>query len=180
MIEQNMRAIGTEERTYIAHKLLQARFLEFIEEPRRALEIYAQAAEQSEKVVDGCRDQLRQELALQEERKRTNQKALGSDAYHRKAETTPEEGEEGDDEDKTGRVAWCRNQIREALEIQHTATFSMASVYYQIKTNETLTEPESEDFALLERKETELYDQAKLIRKEVGLLNSLWLVVSTT
>jgi E3 ubiquitin-protein ligase SHPRH len=47
------------------------------------------------------------------------------------------------------------------------ATFFQANGYFQIKSNEAFTAPDSEDFKNLEKLETEGYERAKNIRKEI-------------
>jgi E3 ubiquitin-protein ligase SHPRH len=47
------------------------------------------------------------------------------------------------------------------------ATFFQANGYFQIKSNEAFTAPDSEDFKNLEKLETEGYERAKNIRQEI-------------
>jgi hypothetical protein len=47
------------------------------------------------------------------------------------------------------------------------ATFFQANGYFQIKSNEAFTTPDSEDFKNLEKLETEGYERAKNIRQEI-------------
>jgi E3 ubiquitin-protein ligase SHPRH len=47
------------------------------------------------------------------------------------------------------------------------ATFFQANGYFQIKSNEAFTVPDSPDFKNLEKLETEGYERAKNIRQEV-------------
>ena len=46
-------------------------------------------------------------------------------------------------------------------------TFFVANAYYQIKTDETKTKPESDDFSELQEKEELSYERAKILRKEL-------------
>ena len=46
-------------------------------------------------------------------------------------------------------------------------TFFVANAYYQIKTDETKTKPESDDFSKLQEKEESSYERAKILRKEL-------------
>ena len=46
-------------------------------------------------------------------------------------------------------------------------TFFVANAYYQIKTDETKTKPDSDDFAELQEKEELSYERAKILRKEL-------------
>ena len=60
-----------------------------------------------------------------------------------------------------------RNRLRAALEIQHMAAFFEANGYYQIKSNEALTLPDSLEYKNLEKLEMEGYERAKTIRREI-------------
>lgn len=46
-------------------------------------------------------------------------------------------------------------------------TFFVANAYYQIKTDEEKTKPESDDFTKLQEKEETSYERAKILRKEL-------------
>lgn len=46
-------------------------------------------------------------------------------------------------------------------------TFFVANAYYQIKSDESKTKPESDDFCELQRKEESSYERAKTLRKEL-------------
>lgn len=58
-------------------------------------------------------------------------------------------------------------RLRSALEIQHWAVFFCANALFQIKTNPDMTAPDSDEFADLEKRETEAYEHAKAIRHEI-------------
>jgi E3 ubiquitin-protein ligase SHPRH len=47
------------------------------------------------------------------------------------------------------------------------ATFFQANGYFQIKSNEAFTAPDSEDFKNLEKLEMDGYERAKNIRQEI-------------
>ena len=47
------------------------------------------------------------------------------------------------------------------------ATFFCANAHFQIKSNEEMTKPESPEFEALEKLETDGYESAKRIRREV-------------
>lgn len=46
-------------------------------------------------------------------------------------------------------------------------TFFVANAYYQMKTDETRTKPDSSEFFELQRKEESTYERAKMLRKEL-------------
>lgn len=58
-------------------------------------------------------------------------------------------------------------RLRGALEIQHMAIFFRANAYFQIKSNEEMTKPDTPDFEDLEKLETEGYEAAKRLRREI-------------
>ena len=53
------------------------------------------------------------------------------------------------------------------MEVEHIATFFCANAYFQIKSDEDITEPGSEDFKAVEHLETQGYEKAKKLRQEV-------------
>jgi E3 ubiquitin-protein ligase SHPRH len=65
------------------------------------------------------------------------------------------------------RIGTLRTRLRGALEIEHMALFFRANAYFQIKTNEEMTKPDSVEFQELERLETEGYEAAKKLRREI-------------
>ncbi len=69
--------------------------------------------------------------------------------------------------DPSSRLGVFRNRLRGALEIQHVATFFRGNAFFQIKSNEEMTEPESDDFKALEKLETHAYEEAKKLRREI-------------
>jgi hypothetical protein len=58
-------------------------------------------------------------------------------------------------------------RLRGALEIQHMAIFFRANAYFQIKSNEEMTKPDTPEFEALEKQETEGYEEAKRLRREI-------------
>jgi len=47
------------------------------------------------------------------------------------------------------------------------ATFFCANAHFQIKSNEEMTKPESPEFEALEKLETDGYESAKKLRREI-------------
>ena len=58
-------------------------------------------------------------------------------------------------------------KLRSALDIYHRAIFFIASAHFQIKSNEDMTAPDSQEFKELESLEVKGYEHAKHIRKEI-------------
>jgi len=66
-------------------------------------------------------------------------------------------------------------RLRGALEIEHMAIFFRANAYFQIKSNEDLTKPDTPEFEVLEKLETEGYEEAKRLRREILQEVSNWI-----
>ena len=58
-------------------------------------------------------------------------------------------------------------RLRSALEVEHMAIFFRANAYFQIKSNEDMTKPNTPEFEALEKLETEGYEEAKKLRREI-------------
>lgn len=170
MVEQNDTLVRTEEREHVLAQVVRGHIFGFAKnDPERslkALDIYSDALKQAEMFVTDARRDLAQEAAKLRIRGAGSTDGPEVDP---KAESEGESESEEEDQDwkKNGRMAILRKALRSALEVQHICTFYVASAYYQIKTNEGLTEPDSDAFRELERSETQYYDQAKVIRKEL-------------
>ncbi|KAF2749815.1 hypothetical protein M011DRAFT_475152 [Sporormia fimetaria CBS 119925] len=124
-----------------------------------ALPFYKQALEQTQRWVAICRKDL-----LEEKEQLHRQEP---ELRRQKPEAEASEDEEEQDSEKQGRLSTIRKSLRSFLELEHTCKFFHGTVYYQIKSNEALTQPDSEEYHRLEKLEVEWYEQAKLIRKEL-------------
>jgi E3 ubiquitin-protein ligase SHPRH len=60
------------------------------------------------------------------------------------------------------------------------AVFFRSNAYFQIKSNEEMTKPETPEFEALEKLEVGGYEQAKKLRREILQEVSLGLVVNLT
>ncbi len=69
--------------------------------------------------------------------------------------------------DPSSRLGLFRMRLRNALEIEHMAIFFRTNAYFQIKTNEEMTKPDSNEFQALEEQEIEGYENAKKKRQEI-------------
>lgn len=153
MIENNDTSIRAEERTLLLSQLRRGQLLENAKRRKEALALWKGALEHATQLVQDSRAQLR----LQKELSNHEIKDMTED-------TSDDDNEEVD---KNSRVGQCRLKLRAALEVQHIAVFFTANAYYQIKTDPSLTQPESNDFKALAQQEEEGYEAAKLIRKEM-------------
>jgi E3 ubiquitin-protein ligase SHPRH len=155
MIDQNETAIRTDERTLLQTQLTRAHILGNAKDDEhrseKALDIYLTAMEKSAALVREAREKL----------------ALAKAAQIEKGDTTVDTDDEDSSSESTPILGHLRNNLRTSVQLQHACTFFAATAYYQIKVNENLTIPDSEQFKALEEKETTLYERAKVLRKEI-------------
>ena len=142
MIDQNSSDVRAEERSFIMNRVRRGQIYEAADKPQDALDIWSAMLEMSTQIVEECRIDVAEDLQL-------------------KADETDEEhaGE--------GKVSRARLRLRGALELQHISQFFVGNAYFQIKDDKDLTAPDSERFQELENLETEAYDRAKVVRKEI-------------
>jgi hypothetical protein len=60
-----------------------------------------------------------------------------------------------------------QNRLRSSLEVLHMAVFFRANAYFQIKSNKDMTVPGSPEYEALEKLETDGYEEAKKLRREI-------------
>lgn len=152
MMENTDSTIRMEERALLLSQLRRGQLLENAKRRKESLAIWEAALKHSTELVEESRAQLLQQKKLLEGAQSTAIESLDSD---------------DEEADKNSRIGQWRMKLRAALEVQHIAVFFTANGYYQIKTNPDLTEPDSEEFKALEKKEEEGYEAAKMIRKEM-------------
>ncbi|KAG9196708.1 E3 ubiquitin-protein ligase SHPRH [Alternaria panax] len=75
--------------------------------------------------------------------------------------------DENIDGDNMGRIPVLRKSLRSFLELEHAAQFFTATAWHQIKENPQLTEPESDDWREKDKSETDYYEAARVIRREL-------------
>lgn len=156
MIEQSELAIRTDQRALLMAKLTRGQLMENSPRVKLALEIWKGVLDDSNEIVTECREYLQKEIAqAKAARLAANPNVDEKESDHEIEEST------------TGRIGDARRRLRSALEVQHKAMFFVANAHFQIKTNQNLTEPDSEDFQRLEKLETEGYEQAKVVRREI-------------
>lgn len=188
MIEQNDAEILSEERNYIMAVAQRGQVMEKKHESRQALALWLKGLKQAQSVVEECRLKLAQQtfdtsalgstgaaaaraVEADEGQITTNGASLNNVEGD---ESQGEDDEEKKDEpsDRDSNTANRKLRLRTALEVEHMCTFFAASGYYQVKSNPDLTEPGSTAYQELERLETDFYERAKQIRKEVRILLS--------
>ncbi|KAK8224788.1 SNF2 family N-terminal domain-containing protein [Phyllosticta capitalensis] len=162
MVEQNDVQVRAEEREHIFAQVGRGHIYGFAkDDPRRsekALLIYRSALQQAEAFVE----ESRQDLA--EEQKRVKSIDQGGSLSVTKAETEGDEDKEGRE---TSRLSYLQKALRAAIEVQHVCTYWVATAYYNIKSDENITKPDSDEFKRLEELETQWYGKAQSIRKEL-------------
>ncbi|TPX15186.1 uncharacterized protein E0L32_004744 [Thyridium curvatum] len=153
MIEQSQNAIVIDKRVLITNKLTRGQLLENSPRVREALAIWEGVLPEIDDMVKECREELQKEI---EDAKKAGAKIdNNADSEDEPEETFPR------------RVGEAQRSLRYALELQHKAVFFCANAHFQIKSNEEMTVPESDDFERLEKLETEAYERAKRIRREI-------------
>ena len=151
MMEQNDTASRAEERSYILSQIRRGQILEHAEKTEEAQEIWLQALSRSKEIVLECRQHLQSE---------TKPSITSMSPADPKTQSD-------DDSAPNARTGLLRMRLRSALELEHTCTFFVANAYYQIKTNDKLTDVDSDRFKKLEKVEEETYEKAKQIRNEI-------------
>lgn len=149
MIEQSDGVLRTERRNLLLVKLARGQILAHQSRVNDALDLWKQVLQACDEMVAEYRRQLAQ-AAEEATSSRTEAQQLV-----------------GDDGEGNGDSGEARRRLRYALELQHKTVFFVANAYFSIKSNEGFTVPDSEDFRRLEQLETDAYQRAKDIRKEL-------------
>lgn len=163
MIETNESSIRAEERALLLTQLRRGQLLENAKRKHEALAVWQSALDHATELVN----ESRQQLHLQKLKNQGLATQLGGTAATAEVSVDPTDDESEEEIDKNSRIGQCRLKLRAALEVQHIAVFFTANAYYQIKSDASLTPPDSEEFKALEKEEEERYEAAKLIRKEM-------------
>lgn len=163
MIEQADVAIRSDQRALLTSKLKSGQLLENSPRVKEALAIWEDAVVEASQMVEECREQLQQEVSrVQSDEDFQNRK--GRDVLEYDSDTA----EDRDDViEESSRLSVFRNRLRNALELLHMAVFFCANAHFQIKSNEEMTIPDSPEFKALEKLETEGYETAKKLRREI-------------
>ncbi|KAI0852233.1 SNF2 family N-terminal domain-containing protein [Daldinia vernicosa] len=160
MIEQSDSFIRAEQRIYLLSKLERGQLLEYRSEVDAAIQLWQEVVDEVTVLEEECRKQLESELEKAKQ-------AGSSDMFMEDEGSDAESDDDTDEKTALGKVSECRRKLRSMLDLHHRAVFFIASGYFQIKSDEKRTVPNSEGFKLLEEKEVSGYDAAKNIRKEI-------------
>ncbi|KAI0430825.1 SNF2 family N-terminal domain-containing protein [Xylaria sp. FL1042] len=154
MIEQTEGYIRSHQRYYLISKLNRGQLLENSPRVVEAIQIWKEVRQEVEPIVREAREELQKAL---ENARQERDKDIGSSS------------EEPPDEEslETAKVGECRRKLRLFLDLHHRVTFFIASGFFQMKSNESITQPNSDDFRDYEKCETEGYELARKIRQEI-------------
>lgn len=158
MVDQNDSALKAEARDVILLEMkrghIRAHAGDDQTRSENARAYYTRALDQTVAYVKVCRNEVAQE-----------KKKLGLDSPAPDSVLLDDEIDENDD--KTGRITAKRRTLRLFLELEHACRFFIGTAYYQTKTNEQLTPPNSTKFTELQQLEDKWYEGAKGVRMEL-------------
>lgn len=161
MIERSDADIRTAQRNYWNGKTTRGQLLDNTPRVRDALPVWEEVLVEMEPSIRDARNELQAalELARQERARKEQEKSANS--------TIAAEKIEDEEALETTKVGECRRKLRMLLEAEHRARFLIASALYQIKSNEDMTIPNSDEYKQLEQREVEGYELAKALRREI-------------
>lgn len=164
MLEQTESNIRSDQRSLLISRIKRGQLFENSPRVKEALAIWKHVIEDANAIVFECRQQLQRQIeALKVDRlaaSKSINKEVSSD------DESSDDDSEADDEAST-RIGILQNRLNSILEVQHVAVFFSANAYFQIKSNEEMTKPGSDEFKELEKLETEGYQHAKRVRQEI-------------
>ncbi|KAF2031773.1 hypothetical protein EK21DRAFT_62558 [Setomelanomma holmii] len=163
MIEQNDSNWKSDAREMILHQIKLGHVMAYAgnvdERAQSALPYYEEALKEAQSYVKMCRDDL------SVERLKLDNKTEQRDATeHLQSESESDDEKDGEN---MGCIPIIRKALRSFLELEHACDFFIATTYHQIKENDQFTKPDSEEFHKLEKLETDWYQKAKIIRREL-------------
>lgn len=161
LIDQSEASIRADQRSLLTAKLTRGQLMENSPRVKTALEIWEGVLQTSQIIVEECRRNLEREIKQAKSSKPDATRMNGED------DSEGDSGNDSEDENYAGRVGEARRRLRSALEIYHKATFFRANALFQIKSNQDMTKPDSPEYQELEKMETEGYEQAKVLRREI-------------
>ena len=161
MIDQNESTLRTEERAVLMAKTAQGQLLGYLDRPNDTLSLLLAALDEITTAVHECRQDAADAVH--------NQDNDGTVRHNEPSDSDHDDFGDGEEnvEDLQGRLAMRRKRLRTALEVQHAIAFFVASAYYQLKSDATLTQENSERYQELEQLEAAYYEKARQIRQEL-------------
>lgn len=159
MIDQNDTNYKSESREMILRQIklghIKAYAGDITDRARQALPSYQEALKVAQVYVQVCRDELAVEKGKLDKLSDSGHVPLGKQ----------EDSEDEQDTEDMGRIPVIRKALRSFLELEHACDFFIATTYHQIKEAEPMVQPE--DIQRFEELETEWYQKAKIIRREL-------------
>jgi E3 ubiquitin-protein ligase SHPRH len=159
MIDQNSTRWKSDAREMILNRINMGHVMAYAGDvanrAETALEFYQQALEETYTYVDLCRRDL------EEEHKRVG---LSAAAAGRNQESDAEEGAE---RENLGNISALRRSLRSFLELEHMCKFFIATANHQVKEFLEAQQAGTEEALRIEGLETEWYDLAKAVRREL-------------
>jgi E3 ubiquitin-protein ligase SHPRH len=150
MIEQNELNLRQEEKNLISASLTTAHILSNNksdpERSKKARAKYEAAVVACKRIVADALDRMQSASKKVVSEKQDEDESESEDASH---------------------LGTLKNNLRSARQLLHTCLFFLATAHYQIKTDEQLTQPQSEQFNELEATEVRLYEEAKAVRRQI-------------
>jgi len=179
MMEQTDVAIRTDQRSMLMLKLKRGQLFENSPRVKEALAIWEEVVVDASAIVEECRELLRQQIATIHTEESSSSSAINE--VDSASESDALDDQEGSvilkrrnvvadylcRVELSSRLGVFRNRLRGALEVEHMAKFFQANAYFQIKTNEDMTKPDSSKFHDLDKLETHGYEEAKKLRREI-------------
>ncbi|KAG6018325.1 hypothetical protein E4U43_003774 [Claviceps pusilla] len=163
MLEQSENSIRAEERAYLLTRLTRGQLYENGPRVREAMALWEEVRRDTERLVSDARIKLREAIRETTGEEEEEQAAVGK----ADEDEEEEEEEEFDELDTKGNIGECRRRLRSALELHHRAVFFCANAAFQIKDNQEMTKPGSEEFQHLKKLEDDGYSDAKVLRQEI-------------
>jgi E3 ubiquitin-protein ligase SHPRH len=164
MIEQNVASFNSESREMILYQIklghIKAYAGDVHDRAQSALPLYEEALRVAQTYVHLCRE----ELAAETEKLGRTLSPAGNLSS---AEHVQSEAEEEKESENLGRVPVIRKALRSFLELEHACDFFIATTYHQIKENDQFPNSDSGDKHHLEKLESDWYQKAKIIRREL-------------
>lgn len=158
MIDQNSTRWKAEAREMILNRVKMGHVMAYAgnidNRAETALPFYTKALEEAEDFVS----MYRQELELE-------QQTLGVTANVPKQDEDSDAG--GVERDNLGNILALRRSLRSFLELEHMCKFFIATTHHQIKDYLDTQLPNTEQALREEQLETEWYNQAKIVRREL-------------
>ncbi|KAI9744313.1 MAG: hypothetical protein M1818_002465 [Claussenomyces sp. TS43310] len=168
MLDQSDISIRADQRNLLLSRLKRGQMLENGPRVREALEIWSDVLNEASAMVLENRSQLQREIDSTRSEEVRENGDVNKDVDF--SDAVDDEGIESGvpfGQEASTRIGTLRNRLRGAIEIEHMAVFYRANAFFQIKSNAEMTEPDSPEFASLEKLEIEGYELAKKLRQEI-------------